>query len=217
MKMRLATPALVLVGVLAFAACGGDDDGGGNVLGRSATTAERSGTAAGSDTTAKAASDTTASDDTDTTASDDSSDDTDSSVTVDTNVSGKGSGDFCNYIKDVENDVNLDSLGDAEASPSDVKKQFEQGRDAIDKAADKAPAEIKPDVEKLGDFIHKFGDLLAGYDYDFTKLLTDAQAHPEKLAEFEQLTSDADFQAASERLDAYVSNVCGIDTDSTGG
>jgi hypothetical protein len=76
----------------------------------------------------------------------------------------------------------------------------------------KAPAEIKDDVKTINQYFDKLGDLLADYDYDFTKLIADAQAHPEKLAEFEQLGSDADFAAASERFDAYLQNVCKIDT-----
>ncbi len=215
MKMRLATPALVLVGILAFAACGGDDDGG-SVLGRPSTTVKGSAAASSDETNATATDDTTS--DTDTTVADDSSsiDDTDSSVTVDTSFSGKGSGDFCSFAKDIEKNVNLDSLGEADSDPATIKKEFQQGRQLIDEAVGKAPAEIKDDVKTLSQFIDKFADLLAGYDYDFTKLAADAQAHPEKFAEFEQLTSDPNFAAATERFDAYLQNVCKIDTGSGG-
>src|SRR5690349_16094126 len=121
MKMRFATPALLMVGVLAFAACGGDDDSGGSVLGRSSTTKEQSGGASSSATT-KATSGS--SDDSASTSSDATDDTTDSGVTVDTNFSGKGSKDFCNYLKDAKNEVEDLNLGE-DSSPSDLKKSFQ--------------------------------------------------------------------------------------------
>jgi hypothetical protein len=218
MRTRLATPALLLVGVLLFAACGGDDDDAGGILNRSATTVKESDSGSG----AQSADTKDATDESDTTADDASSDDTattdsgSASDESDTTIkfSGKGSGDFCDFAKDVENDVNLDDIGSDSASPADLEKQFKQARDVINEAVDKAPSEIKSDVKTIAEFFTKFDDLLSGYDYDFTKLAQDAQNHPEKLQELEQLTDDSDFQAATQRFDAYLEQECGITTTS---
>ena len=209
MKMRFATPALLMVGVLAFAACGGDDDSGGSVLGRSSTTKEQSGSASASATT-KATSDS--SDDTATT----SSGSTGSGVTVDTNFSGKGSKDFCNYLKDAKNEVEDLNLGE-NSSPSDLKKSFQTGRDAIAGAVSRAPSEIKADVQTLSDYFGKLDDILSKYDYDYTKLAAEAQKDPQVLQQFTAIESSSDIEAATTRLDAYTSQVCGIDTTGTTG
>lgn len=204
MKMRLATPALVLVGILAFAACGGDDDGG-SVLGRSSTTVKGS-AAASSDETDATATDDTSSDDTDTTVADDSSSDDTTDTTFD--FSGKGSKDFCNKLQGVAKDISLDDVDSA--TPADFKKSFEAGKDALDDLTSKAPDEIKDDFQTLAGFYDKLEPILEKYDFDFTKLASAAQSDPESFAAFQSAVSDASFEESTSRIDAYVTQVCGF-------
>jgi hypothetical protein len=183
MKLRLATPALLMAGLLLFAACGDDDDDSGtDVLGGSATT-EAEADASASDTDADAAddTDTTEADDTDATVDDDSSsDDSTGDVTDgDFDFSGDGSDDFCDSARDARDEVDLDNLGDSTADPADIEENIKKGRDALDNLADEAPDEIQGDVENVAEFFGRFDDLLSEYDYDFSKMIADAQNNPE--------------------------------------
>jgi hypothetical protein len=219
MKIRLTTPALLLVGLLVFAACGGDDDDdSGSILGDNpseTTVADDSDAEAAADdeddeadatdeTDADDESDTSA-DESDDTASEDESDDESSSG----GFSGDDSGDFCNYLEDAKDDVDELDLSE-DLGPEALEDSFQKGRDALDGAVDRAPDEIRADVEKLSEYFGRLDDLLAEFDYSYTKLAQEAQSNPQAVAEFEELTSDPDLEAATERLEAYTEEVCGI-------
>jgi hypothetical protein len=215
MKMRLATPALLMVGVLAFAACGGDDDDGGSLIGgKSPTTVKESAGASSDDTDATTADD-------DSTATDDSSDDTDATTADDDTAgddtdtsydfSGKGSGDFCKKLEKVAKDIDLNDSDSLDSG--DFKKTFEAGQDALDEFADDAPAEIKGDFKTLKSFYAELEPILEKYDFDFSKIAAAAQTDPEALAALESAASDPKLTEATERIDAYATQVCGFSLD----
>jgi hypothetical protein len=185
---RLATPALLLAGLLVFAACGGDDDDDSNASGSTDTTARSSRT---------------------TQAAEDATDDTTADDATDTTIdfSGKGSKEFCNFAKDKLNDFNdVDFSG----SSGDLEQQLGDFKKALDDLADRAPSEIEADVRVMGEVIDKLDEFYAQFDYDPTKLQEAATKDPQKLAQFTELLSDPKFEEASTRLSAYSEQECGI-------
>ena len=80
---------------------------------------------------------------------------------------------------------------------------------------DRAPAEIKDDVNTLADAFSKLDTFYAKYDYDQTKLLEAAQKDPSVLQEATGALSDPKFEAAASRVAAYGTQVCGIEDSST--
>jgi len=211
MKMRLAAPALLMAGMLAFAACGGDDDDASSVL--PATTAKGSASTAddaarASDTTvhqsSSDASDTTADSSSDSTTDVTLGDDTDTSF----DFSGAGSDKFCGKIEDLTKDVDLDNIGDTITGP-EGKAQFKKALSGISDAADAAPSEIKDDAKKVESYFSVLDAALSKVDYDYTKLLSD----PEGQAEFAKALDDPELQTSLERFDAYIQQVCDIHID----
>jgi hypothetical protein len=141
----------------------------------------------------------------DTDAASESADGSTATTEADTDFSGKGSGDFCELAKKYEEDFN--DTGGSSAT-ADVKKEYQELGDAIDKLVSEAPAEIKADTQKVNGAFKKLNALLEKYDYDFTKI-------PESEADDVKL-DDPEIEAASNRVEAYFEKVCGIDSDDDG-
>jgi hypothetical protein len=195
----LASTAVALTIVLG--ACGGDDSGSLNAA--KAKAAELDAAAKGSTTTVKGGS-------TDTTTGDASTDTTDgkSTATTSANFSGKGSGDFCGFARDIEKNQNA-LIGDG-SNPTDMKKTLATINQVFDEAAKRAPNEIKADFKTLqagfasmAQFYSKLGD--------DPKAFADAIAKdPEAAQKALGTLSSPEFEAASQRIDDYMTKVCGI-------
>jgi hypothetical protein len=126
-------------------------------------------------------------------------------TTVDTDFSGKGSGDFCDLARKYEQE--FDKSGSSQ-TPADVEKEYKDLASAIDKLVGEAPSEIKADASKVNGAFKDLNTLLAKYHYDFSKI-------PESEAQNAKL-DDPEIQAASNRVESYFEKVCKIDSDGDG-
>ncbi len=116
----------------------------------------------------------------------------------DEEFTGEGSGDFCDTAKRFDEEFD-DAFTNA-TTPADTERVFNAARDALDTLEDEAPGEIKADVQTLSRAFGQLIDALDDVGYDVTKLTPEQQ----------QLISNPDIQAASERLERYGERVCGI-------
>lgn len=85
---------------------------------------------------------------------------------------------------------------------------FEKSLTSIRRAVDAAPDAISDDLDFLADNIEKIADLLAKYDNKFLD--------PGLQAEMQDF-DDAALDAASDRIDTYLEDVCGIEPDTSSG
>jgi hypothetical protein len=199
-RRRLSLVALALTGALFLAACGDSSSSSSDTAkpNKSATTVKKKG---GSSKTSDTASVDTAP--LDTTG--------DTKAPVDTNFSGKGSSKICSDATKFQKDfADIGGSLTGASTPDQAKQIFTQLNDALDKLAGDAPKEIKADVQTIADAFKKLNDVMAKFDYDFTKLATDPTAAQE-LTQF----ASGDVEAAGQRVTAYFAQVCGI-TDTTG-
>lgn len=195
--MRRALTAIALAGAMTLGACGGDD--GGDVRADGATTTTAAATTAEAGGTDDAASDTTAT----------------GSDTTDVVFSGRGSAEFCNRLKELQDDDSLDNLFSDTATPEENRRALARSTEILRELERKAPAEIKGDVSKLTEGFLVLAKVFERYDFDAEKVFTAASTDTALEAELEVLNSP-EFEAANQRLDQYTSEVCGI-TDTTSG
>ena len=125
------------------------------------------------------------------------------SVTVDTDFTGEGSEEVCSYARDLEQSGVLSGGTDLN------KEEFAKFEDVLNNFEDKAPSEIKGDVQTFQKTIAALKSIYEKYDYDATKLAGAATSDPE-VAKVVASMSDPEFESASTRLDAYFEQVCGI-------
>ena len=189
MPRRLRTAVLSLALIGALAACGGGSSSSSSKTTSKGTTAGNSGSNGS------------------TGATDASSE---ASITIDTTFTGKGSEAVCNYAKDLQS---VDLTGDPTKAP-DLKATFTKIEDVLNNIKDKAPDEIKADVTTMFAGYQKLIDLYKKYDYDTAKMVDAASKDPDIAAQFASIDS-AEIAAASARVSAYFSNVCGITTATT--
>ena len=190
-RMCLLTSVVVL-SALTLAACGGSGSAKSTTLtdGSSQTTAA-SGSASG--TSGAAVTTTLAS----------------GAATTTPNFSGSGSGSLCDFAKDIESSKALDNAFTGKSDPASTKDGFTKTLAVMNTAIGKAPSEIKADLQTLATGFKAFADFYAAYGYDVTKLTAAMKTDPTLATKMQTLDS-ADFTAASDRVDAYFSKVCGI-------
>jgi hypothetical protein len=136
-------------------------------------------------------------------AQDDSSttvDDDTATTKDDSDFSGKGSGDFCDLLREYDKAFTENPDFTDKAA---VKAQFEALGKAIETLSKEAPSEIKADVDITVTAFGKFLAALAAADYDFTKVDQAAVGDLDK----------PEVKAAGERLDKYGEDVCGVTSD----
>lgn len=120
---------------------------------------------------------------------------------ADPQFTGKGGKNFCEYLKELdENEEDLD-LGSGEDTPENRKKA-KDALEIFDELEDKAPAEIKADVVLV---IKQIRPIFVAFS-EGKDAATAAGAEP---TEAEQ----KEFEAAGARVEAYSENVCGIKDD----
>jgi hypothetical protein len=179
-----------VAGTLVLSACGGGDD----QVATSASTA--SSDAKQSATTTLSSADSIGGDSADTTSP---------------NFSGDDSGDLCSYAKKIEASSN-DLLDD----PANFSEDLKKFREIYKTALSKAPSEIKADLKTSFDGGEALFTLMEKYDGDYTKLLAAAETDPEVAKAVANL-DDPEVAAASDRVDAYFTNVCGLDSGDDSG
>ncbi len=115
--------------------------------------------------------------------------------------SGKGS-KFCNELGSIA--AAQAKLGPSGDTPSDLKQSLAKLETLKGALVGSAPSSIKGDLSTMFDYITKLDGLLSKAGYDWTKV------NPADLAGFE---ADAQkFETASQNVDNYVTQACGIDT-----
>ncbi len=218
--------AVLATAMLILGACGDDDGGSGDDT--TTTTAAPSDIADGDDADGDDADDTD--DTTDDTA--DEGDDGDAPSTETTVPSGSGSegaaglpdaaalaavDDFCDLFvmfDDVEDPFEI--ADDAELTPEESAAQTRESFQFVEalfiRATQLAPNEIKADMGVFADFIGEWNGLLAEHDYDFMAMMMASATDPEIEQRFTALETE-ELDAASNRIEEYVSAQCGIDLD----
>lgn len=115
--------------------------------------------------------------------------------------SGKGS-KFCNELGVIA--AQQAKLGPGGDTPADTKKTFDEIKSLKGALVGSAPSSIKGDLSTMFDYIMQLDGVLAKAGYDWTKI------NPADMATFE---ADAQkFETASQNVDNYITQACGIDT-----
>lgn len=135
-----------------------------------------------------------------------------SGASADTDFKGTNSGEFCKYVQDVDKDGGFGDDFMEGTDAKSMKDDLKKAQDIYGKAIGKAPSEIKGDMQTMQKGLKAYSDLLASYDFDMTKL-TAAVAKDPTIATKLTAFDTPEFSAASERVDAYFTQVCGIDTE----
>jgi hypothetical protein len=120
--------------------------------------------------------------------------------------SGSSGSDWCSLAQEVEEESFL--AGDANpfaGDASSIEDAFKTTLDFADEAEDRAPDEIADDVSTLFDGLRQLDDALSEVDYNFLAL--DASA----LSSLE----DPAFQEASDNIQRYNFEVCGVGDGAT--
>ena len=119
------------------------------------------------------------------------------STTV-TTFSGSQSSRYCTLARQFSKDVNINAVGDLRAG-------FMEFDSLVGEFLSVVPAELKADADVLVGAVRQFETALKAADFDFTKVDTNSV----------KAFDDPKFTAATERLDAYNTQVCGIDSATT--
>jgi len=129
----------------------------------------------------------------------------------DSTSSGGGSSEsgYCDRIRAYQEESNQIEAVLSTSDPAALKTAFEAMQRLAADLEDNPPAEIADDVRIGGQIIDKTVELLAKFDYDIMK----AAGAPE-FAELDKQMSDPTAQAASDRLERWAEEKCGIAPDS---
>lgn len=114
-------------------------------------------------------------------------------TTAPPNYSGNGGSSWCNFDRSLANSSNLQDM------TKDPHAWANQVSGILNQAEGKAPGAIKADVHTLVGGMRSLLSALAGANYDMSKLT------PAQMGSF----ASADVQAASQRITAYDTQVCG--------
>ncbi len=113
------------------------------------------------------------------------------------------SNDFCALA--AEREAQESSFDDINIfDPEEVRAAFDANLSLLAEAVQAAPEEIRDDLVTVGADLDRIYEVLDSIDFDFSQMTGDLDAELEEMPESE---------AAGERIDAYVENVCGIDPD----
>jgi ABC-type glycerol-3-phosphate transport system substrate-binding protein len=113
------------------------------------------------------------------------------SSTTPSGFTGEGSGDFCKLARDYS--AQIRTVGANVTNPAQLKNVLAEVEPAVAKAVDKAPDEIKPDIQYLANIFKQIRDSLdSGQQIDVATL------------------SDPQFQTSADKVTRYGREVCGI-------
>lgn len=122
-------------------------------------------------------------------------------------------GGFCDRARLLDAQMsNLEEQFEGDEIPSgDV---FEQTADAISGLADDAPDEIRGDLETLADGVREIAEIFGDIDLSDPEALSDPENAEQLEAIGERMEElDATVGESSDRVEAYLSDECGIDSD----
>ncbi len=131
----------------------------------------------------------------------------DTEAEVDTDFSGEGSGPFCDFIRELNSDDPISAAFDA-TDPAIAKAAWSDVVSTFDKLEGLAPDEVRNDVTTLAGIFDTMQQYFAGYDFDMEAASLAMENEPEMVALFSG--EDTTAQDASDRLDAYGTEVCGL-------
>ncbi len=120
-------------------------------------------------------------------------------------VSGDSDSEWCGRIRaiaesDESSPLNFAFLG---MTPAQLEEQFETNLEVMEEWADAAPPEIDADVDVVVDAYRTFVELGNEAAWDLQKMGTDPA--------FTEAFEDDALEAAAARVDAYSTDVCGLD------
>ncbi|CAN5272107.1 hypothetical protein BH18ACT4_BH18ACT4_03040 [soil metagenome] len=122
--------------------------------------------------------------------------------------SGEGSDELCDFAEQI-NEADIFSGEDATQSPEELEDRLTELNAALVRANDLAPDEIAADLAVASQSFPLVIDLYEQFDSDSA---APAQALQDDPALFAPL-SDPEVMAASQNVDAYFRDVCGIEDD----
>lgn len=117
--------------------------------------------------------------------------------------------DFCGMIQDYKDKADSFDSAFTQDDPKAVEEAFTTMQGVLQDLESAAPSEVKSDLETMVTTVDRMIAIFDKYEWDFTQL---AMA-----PEFEELSADLDSEEmamASDRLDAYSKDTCGIDAGS---
>lgn len=120
--------------------------------------------------------------------------------------------DFCGLAENFSDfeESTQEVFGDGGAEPEKLEEAWTRISENFANFREAAPAEVKDDVTTVTDTLDDFTAILEDVDYDITALITRAATDPsitERLEAFE----GEEVEAASDRVEAFVSEECGVD------
>lgn len=185
--------AILLALTMFAAACGGDSDDGGNAA--DILAGNDDGDGGGDD----GGGDDGSNDDVG------SDDDMPADEPDDEPMSGDSGSDWCDAVRDAtdnpdDSPLSFDLIG---MSSEELEEQFKENLSVIESWANQAPSEIEDDVEVIVDTYRTFIDMGNDAGWDFNAMATD----PAFASAFE----DSAIDTASNRIDQYTRDVCGVD------
>jgi ABC-type phosphate/phosphonate transport system substrate-binding protein len=116
---------------------------------------------------------------------------------------GSSQSQFCDLAR--KDQAEFNGASPAGATPTQVKKLYENVRSALDQAQSVAPSATKGDFDTFMTAYNRFLKALAAAKYDFTKMTPTAT----------QLLGTAQVRAASAHITQYVQQACKINTTPT--
>ena len=117
--------------------------------------------------------------------------------------------EFCGMIQAYKDKADSFDSAFTNNDPKAIEEAFTTMQGVLHDLDSAAPASVKKDLDTMLSTIDRMIEIFDKYDWDFTKLAT--------APEFEELSTDLngeEMTAASDRLDAYSKDTCGIDTGS---
>jgi len=117
--------------------------------------------------------------------------------------------EFCGMIQDYKDKADSFDSAFTQDDPKAIEEAFTTMQDVLHDLESAAPSDVKDDLETMVTIIDRMIAIFDKYEWDFTQL---AMA-----PEFEELSADLDSEemnGASDRLDSYSKDTCGIDTGS---
>ena len=125
--------------------------------------------------------------------------------------SGSSTADYCdkNAANKAKSDE-LDSVFTGTPDSAKIEEAFTTMQSMVSDLKSDAPAEIKQDVTTMSDAIDSVVKIFSQYDWDFTKL-----ASAPEFATLQQDLQGSDMTAASDRLEAFSTDTCGIDPETS--
>ena len=117
----------------------------------------------------------------------------DTAQPVDTSFTGAGSADYCRLARDYSESSKKFNTPN---SPDQLRAVFQEAQNDIQSALAVAPPEIKADVQTIATGLNSIVKAMEAANYDVTRLAATPPSLP------------SNFDAASQRIDAYTRDVC---------